>query len=134
LIDSLWKHCRKSVKGPAFLVGQPVVVSPLSKRRVDNPELTRRFQIILAGSELGNGYAELNDPIDQAERFAEQAKMREAGDSEAQMHDKDFVEALEHGMPPTCGFGFSERVFAFLANKPMRDCVLFPLVKPTQDS
>jgi lysyl-tRNA synthetase class 2 len=123
LIDSLWKHCRKSVKGPAFLVGQPVAVSPLSKRRDDNPELTHRFQIILAGSELGNGYAELNDPIDQAERFTEQAKMREAGDTEAQMHDKDFVEALEHGMPPTCGFGFSERLFAFLANKPMRDCV-----------
>ena len=134
LIDSLWKHCRKSVKGPAFLVGQPVAVSPLSKRRTDNPELTRRFQIILAGSELGNGYAELNDPIDQAERFVEQAKMREAGDADAQMHDKDFVEALEHGMPPTCGFGFSERLFAFLANKPMRDCVLFPLVKPAQDS
>lgn len=134
LIDSLWKHCRKSIKGPAFLVGQPVAVSPLSKRRTEKPELTRRFQIILAGSELGNGYAELNDPIDQAERFTEQAKMREAGDAEAQMHDKDFVEALEHGMPPTCGFGFSERLFAFLANKPMRDCVLFPLVKPAQDS
>ena len=134
LIDSLWKHCRKSIKGPAFLVGHPVAVSPLSKRRADNPELTRRFQIILAGSELGNGYAELNDPIDQAERFSEQAKMREAGDAEAQMHDKDFVEALEHGMPPTCGFGFSERLFAFLADKPMRDCVLFPLVKPAQNS
>lgn len=134
LIDSLWKHCRKSIKGPGFLVGLPVLVSPLAKRREDNPELTRRFQPIIGGSELGNGYAELNDPLDQAERFREQAKMREAGDSEAQMHDKDFVEALEHGMPPTCGFGFSERFFAFLANKPIRECVFFPLVKPVIES
>ncbi|MBI5222177.1 MAG: lysine--tRNA ligase, partial [Candidatus Magasanikbacteria bacterium] len=131
LIDSLWKHCRKSIKGPAFLVGNPVVVSPLAKRCDDNPKLTHRFQPIIGGSELGNGYAELNDPLDQAERFKEQTKMREAGDMEAQMHDKDFIEALEHGMPPTCGFGFSERLFAVLADRPIRDCVLFPLVKPS---
>jgi len=130
LIDSLWKYCRKSVKGPCFLVGHPVMVSPLAKRREDNPELTQRFQVLIAGSELGNGYSELNDPLDQAERFAEQARMREAGDTEAQMHDKDFVEALEHGMPPTCGFGFSTRLFSFLANKPIRECVIFPLMRP----
>ena len=124
------KYCRKTIAGPCFLVGHPVMVSPLAKRREDNPELTQRFQILIAGSELGNGYSELNDPIDQAERFQEQAKMREAGDTEAQMHDKDFVEALEHGMPPTCGFGFSVRLFSFLANKPIRECVAFPLMKP----
>ena len=106
------------------------MVSPLAKRGEDNQELTQRFQILIAGSELGNGYSELNDPIDQAERFQEQAKMRAAGDTEAQMHDKDFVEALEHGMPPTCGFGFSVRLFSFLANKPIRECVAFPLMKP----
>ena len=133
IVDSLWKYCRKTIAGPAFLVGHPVMVSPLAKRREDDPELTQRFQILIAGSELGNGYSELNDPIDQAERFQEQAKMREAGDTEAQMHDKDFVEALEHGMPPTCGFGFSVRLFSFLANKPIRECVIFPLMKPVQE-
>jgi lysyl-tRNA synthetase, class II len=130
LIDSLWKYCRKSIKGPGFLINVPVVVSPLAKRKDDNPELTERFQPIIAGSELGNGYSELNDPIDQANRFEEQSQMREAGDTEAQMHDKEFVEALEHGMPPTCGFGFSERLFAFLENKPIRECVMFPLMRP----
>ncbi|MBD3311729.1 MAG: lysine--tRNA ligase [Candidatus Magasanikbacteria bacterium] len=130
LIDSLWKVCRKQIKGPAFLINHPVVVSPLAKRQADNPELTERYQIIVAGSELGNGYSELNDPIDQAERFKQQAAMREAGDKEAQMHDSDFVEALEHGMPPTTGFGVSERLFSFLEDRPIRECVLFPLIKP----
>ncbi len=130
LIDSLWKYCRKNIKGPAFLVNHPVSVSPLAKRKKDQPELTERYQIMIAGSELGNGYSELNDPIDQAGRFQEQAKMREEGDAEAQMHDHDFVEALEHGMPPTTGFGLSERLFSFLADKPIRECVLFPLMKP----
>jgi len=130
LVDSLWKYCRKQIKGPGFLINVPVFVSPLAKRKANNPELTERFQIIIAGSELGNGYSELNDALDQAKRFKEQAKLREAGDTEAQMYDEDFVEALEHGMPPTCGFGFSERFFAFFENKPIRECVLFPLMKP----
>ena len=132
LIDSLWKQCRKSIKGPVFLVNHPVEVSPLAKRHVDNPALTQRYQIIIAGSEQGNGYSELNDPIDQASRFEEQAKLREAGDTEAQMHDSEFVEALEHGMPPTAGFGVSERLFSFLEDKPIRECVLFPLMRPKQ--
>jgi len=129
-IDNLWKVCRKKIGGPGFLVGVPVAVSPLAKREKDNPELTQRFQPIIAGSELGNGYSELNDPMDQAERFEEQQKMRDGGDEEAQMHDKDFVEALEYGMPPTCGFGMSERVFSFLMNKTARECQIFPLMKP----
>jgi len=130
LIDSLWKFCRKKIQGPVFLVNLPVEVSPLAKRQKDNPEFTERYQVIIAGSEIGNGYSELNDPIDQAGRFLEQAKMREAGDTEAQMHDADFVEALEYGMPPTTGFGVSERLFSFLENKPIRECVLFPLMRP----
>jgi len=130
IVDTLWKYCRKNIAGPVFLIDHPVVVSPLAKRKKDNPELTERYQVMIAGSEIGNGYSELNDPIDQAERFAEQAKMREEGDSEAQMHDKDYVTALEHGMPPTSGFGVSERLFSFLANKPIRECVMFPLLKP----
>jgi lysyl-tRNA synthetase, class II len=111
-------------------VGVPEAVSPLAKRMENNPELTQRFQPIIAGSELGNGYSELNDPIDQAERFRRQEKLKEAGDEEAQDHDKGFVEALEHGMPPTCGFGLSERVFSFLMDKPARECQIFPLMRP----
>ncbi|MFA6551190.1 MAG: DUF2000 family protein, partial [Patescibacteria group bacterium] len=89
-----------------------------------------RFQPIIAGSELGNGYSELNDPLDQAERFAAQQKLRDEGDDEAQMADYEFVEALEYGMPPTCGFGMSERVFSFLMDKPARECQIFPLLRP----
>ncbi len=129
-IDSLWKVCRKKISGPGFLVGVPVAVSPLAKRDENQSELAQRFQPIIAGSELGNGYSELNDPIDQEERFAEQQKLRDAGDAEAQMHDEDFVEALEYGMPPTCGFGMSERVFSFLMDKTARECQIFPLMKP----
>ncbi len=130
LIDVLWKQVRKTIAGPAFLINHPVEVSPLAKRDPKDKTRVQRFQIILAGSEMGNGYSELNDPLDQEERFKEQAKMRAAGDTEAQMHDKDFVEALEYGMPPTAGFGFSERLFSFLENKTMRECQIFPLMKP----
>ncbi|MCD4761898.1 lysine--tRNA ligase [bacterium] len=129
-IDNLWKYCRKQITGPGFLVGVPVTVSPLAKRLEDRTELTQRFQPIIAGSELGNGYSELNDPVDQASRFKEQQKLRDAGDEEAQMYNHEFVEALEYGMPPTCGFGMSERVFSFLMDKTMRECQIFPLVKP----
>lgn len=131
-IDTLWKYCRKQIAGPGFLVGVPKELSPLAKSDPLNKKITERFQPIIAGSELGNGYSELNDPVDQAERFAEQAKLREAGDDEAQMEDTEFVEALEYGMPPTCGFGMSERVFAFLANKPVREAQLFPLLRPKE--
>jgi len=85
--------------------------------------------VIIAGSELGNGYSELNDPIDQAKRFEEQEKLRKAGDEEAQMSDVEFVEALEYGMPPTCGFGMSERLFSYLSNKSARECQIFPLLR-----
>lgn len=132
MIDTLWKSIRGTIAGPAFLINHPVEVSPLAKRMEKNPKLTERYQIIIAGSELGNGYSELNDPIDQRERFLEQAKMREQGDSEAQMNDEDFVEALEYGMPPATGFGLSERLFAFLAGRSVRECQLFPLVKPAK--
>ncbi len=130
LIDILWKQIRKDIAGPAFLIGHPVSVSPLSKRDSMGSEKTQRFQVIIAGSEIGNGYSELNDPLDQAERFDEQAGRREKGDLEAHMHDQDFVDALEYGMPPTCGFGVSERLFSFLLNKPIRECVIFPLLRP----
>ncbi|MEI6731123.1 MAG: lysine--tRNA ligase [archaeon] len=131
-VDNLWKHCRKKIAGPGFLINVPVMMEPLAKRMESNPELVERFQIILAGSELGKGFSELNDPIDQLGRFDEQAKLREAGDEEAQMKDDDFVEALKYGMPPTCGFGVSERLFSFLEGKPIRETVMFPLMKPAQ--
>ncbi len=129
-VDSLWKYCRKKIAGPGFLINEPVIVSPLAKRIEKQPELTQRFHVVLAGSELANGYSELNDPIDQANRFKEQEKLRKAGDDEAQMNDTDFVEALEYGMPPTTGFGMSERLFSFLMNKPIRECQIFPLMRP----
>ena len=129
-IDNCWKYCRKNISGPGFLINVPIIMEPLAKKMEKNPKLVQRFQVILAGSEMGKGYSELNDPIDQAERFMQQQKLRDAGDEEAQMYDKDFVEALEHGMPPTCGFGISERLFSFLMDKPARDCQIFPLMKP----
>ncbi|MFZ4632357.1 MAG: lysine--tRNA ligase [Patescibacteria group bacterium] len=133
LTDTLWKYCRKSIAGPVFLINHPKLVSPLAKAKTDNPELTERFQIIIAGSEIGNGFSELNDPVDQAERFSEQQKLIDRGDKEAMMPDFEFVEMLEHGMPPTCGFGFGERLFAFLVDKPVRETTLFPLMKPKHD-
>jgi lysyl-tRNA synthetase class 2 len=129
-IDNLWKFCRKSIAGPGFLINEPVAVSPLAKKTKNNPLLTERFHVILAGSELGNGYSELNDPQDQKERFLIQQGLRDNGDQEAQMTDTHFLEALEYGMPPACGFGMSERLFSFLENKTMRECQIFPLVKP----
>ena len=130
LIDSLWKYCRKKIAGPAILINEPKITSPLSKSSPDNPNVTERFHFIIAGSEVGQGYSELNDPLDQLERFEEQEKLREAGDTEAQMNDHDFVEALEYGMPPTAGHGFSERLFSFLMNKSIRETQIFPLMKP----
>ncbi len=129
-VDVLWKYCRKRIAGPGFLINHPIETSPLAKRNEKSPDLAAKFQVIFAGSEMGNGYSELNDPIDQAERFSEQQKLRDKGDEEAQMFDYDFVEALEYGMPPTCGFGLSERVFSFLMNKSARECQIFPLMKP----
>ncbi len=131
-IDQLWKYCRKSIAGPVYLVYPPKAVSPLAKESTERPGYVERYQLILAGSELCNGYSELNDPLDQEARFRLQAELREAGDEEAQMYDKDFVEALKHGMPPTTGLGISERLFAFLMDKPLRECQIFPLMKPKE--
>ena len=133
-IDNLWKYCRKNIPGPGFLINVPATIEPLAKRMPvrtggEKNDKVERFQVILAGSENGKGYSELNDPLDQAERFQEQQKLRDKGDEEAQRYDKDFVEALEYGMPPTCGFGVSERLFSFLMDKPLRDCQIFPLMK-----
>ncbi|MFA5953839.1 MAG: lysine--tRNA ligase [Candidatus Pacearchaeota archaeon] len=133
MIDLLWKYCRKKLSGPGFLTGQPVELTPLAKRIPEDPRKVQQFQIIIAGTELGNGYSELNDPLDQEERFKEQMKQKSAGDEESMEHDKSFVEALKYGMPPTCGFGVSERLFSYLMDKPIRECVIFPLMKPEEE-
>lgn len=129
LTDTLWKYCRKNISGPAFLINHPLLVAPLAKGSSDG-KTAQIFQPILAGSELGKGYSELNDPLDQRARFTKQQELLAGGDEEAMMADDSFIEMLEHGMPPTCGFGFGERLFAFLADKPIREVQMFPLVKP----
>ncbi len=129
LIDNLWKVIRAKVSGPAFLINQPKFISPLAKSHEDNPELTERFQVIIAGSELGNGYSEINDPVDQLDRFLEQQELRDSGDDEAQMLDIDFVEMLEYGMPPTSGYGQSERIFWFLEDVSGREGTFFPQMR-----
>ncbi|MFA6553962.1 MAG: lysine--tRNA ligase [Candidatus Paceibacterota bacterium] len=131
LIDTLWKYCRKNIAGPAFLINHPKLIAPLAKSVEGKDSGTvQMFQPIIGGSEIGRGYSELNDPIDQADRFVEQKKLLEGGDTEAMMADDEFVEMLEHGMPPTCGFGFGERLFAVLSNRPLRETQMFPLMKP----
>ncbi|TSC86584.1 MAG: lysyl-tRNA synthetase [Parcubacteria group bacterium Gr01-1014_8] len=132
-VDHLWKLVRKSISGPAFLVGVPVFLEPLAKRKSDNMDVVDRIQVLIAGSEIGKGYSELNDPLDQYSRFEEQQKMRDAGDPEAQRLDKEYVQAMEYGMPPAFGFGVSERLFAFLENRPAHETQLFPLLRPKVD-
>ncbi len=132
LMDTLWKYCRKNISGPAFLVHHPLLVAPLAKARADG-KTVEMFQPIIAGSEVGRGYSELNDPIDQRKRFEVQQRLLEAGDEEAMMPEWEFVDMLEYGMPPTCGFGFGERLFAFLVDKPLRETQLFPLMRPRRE-
>ncbi len=131
LIDLIYKKTvRPKLIQPCFLINHPKVVSPLAKSSQDNPEITERMQVIACGTELGNGWSELNDPLDQRVRFEEQTKLRAEGDTEAMMLDEDFLEALEYGMPPAAGFGLSERVFAVIMDKPVRETVIFPLMRP----
>ena len=132
LIDTLWKYCREKISGPVFLVNHPKLVAPLAKAKEDHPELTERFQIIIAGSEIGNGFSELNDPLEQKARFEAQQVLLKKGDVEAMMPDWDFTEALEYGMPPACGFGFGERLFWVLAGVSAREGTLFPLMRPRE--
>lgn len=128
-IDKLWKNIRKDVAGPIWLINTPLAISPLAKPNPDRPLTTQRFQPVMAGSELGNGFSELNDPLDQLNRFVEQQNMRDAGDEEAMMLDIDFVEMLEYGMPPACGWGWSERVFWIFEGVTAREGVPFPQLR-----
>ena len=126
------EHCEKHLDGPVFIIGHPVEISPLSKRDPVDPRITRRFEAYINCWEIANGFSELNDPIDQYQRFKDQQAQLEAGDDEAHPMDEDFVNALEVGMPPTGGLGIGiDRVIMLITNSPsIRDIILFPTMKP----
>ena len=132
-IDKLWKKVRTTLPGPAFLIDIPTFLQPLAKIQPGKPELTEQFNLILGGTEACKAYSELNDPVDQLHRFVEQQAMRDAGDDEAMMLDIDFVEMLEYGMPPACGFGYSERLFWMLEGVTAREGVIFPQLRREVD-
>ena len=133
-LDKLWKKYRKTLAGPVFLIDMPTFMQPLAKVQAGNPALTEQFNLVFGGSEMCKAFSELNDPVDQLNRFREQQAMRDAGDDEAQMLDIDYVEALEYAMPPACGFGWSERVFWSLEGVTAREGVPFPQLRTEVDN
>jgi lysyl-tRNA synthetase class 2 len=131
-IEKLWDLVEDTVVNPTFLLEHPVEISPLAKKHREDPRVTERFEVIVLGNELANAFSELNDPIDQRERFEAQAALRSSGDKEAQMMDFDFLRAIEYGMPPTGGLGIGiDRLVMFAVNaSTIKDIIAFPLVRP----
>jgi len=135
-IDHLYKRAvRPLLRGPLFITGHPVELSPLARKNEDRPWMADRFQVVVAGEEIVNAYSELADPVEQLERFEEQALARQAGDEEAHVMDEEYVDALEHGMPPTagCGIGIDRFVALVTGQENLRDVIFFPLMRQAGD-
>ena len=137
VVEAMWEEkVEPTLIQPTFITDYPVEISPLAKKHRDNPRLTERFELFISSFEMGNAFSELNDPVDQMERFIQQGKAMEAGDDEAQPLDDDFITALTYGMPPTAGLGFGiDRLVMVLTNQhTIRDVVFFPQMKEESDS
>ena len=134
LIDEIYKtYARPNIVNPIFMIDHPVELSPLAKKRTDDPKYVERFQLLcVGGNELCNAFSELNDPLDQEERFKEQEKLRKEGDDEGMRYDEDFIIALKHGMPPTAGLGMGiDRLIKLITNSDnLKEVILFPTLKP----
>ncbi len=132
LLEIYEKTVEENLVDPTFVVRYPTEVSPLSRARDDDPEVTDRFELIIVGREIANGFSELNDPEDQADRFRQQAAAKAAGDAEAMQYDADYIRALEYGLPPTAGegIGIDRLVMLLTDSASIRDVLLFPYMRP----
>ncbi|MEC7550487.1 MAG: lysine--tRNA ligase, partial [Pseudomonadota bacterium] len=135
LMEIFEQQVEESLEQPTFITEYPIEVSPLARRNENNPEVTDRFELIVGGRELANGFSELNDPEDQAARFHAQVAQKDAGDQEAMHFDEDYITALEYGMPPTAGegIGIDRLVMLFTNSASIKDVLLFPHMRPRQD-
>lgn len=132
VLELFEQHVEPGLTQPTFITNFPKPISPLSKASPADPSVAERFELYIAGMEIANGFSELNDPLEQYERFREQVKRRERGDEEAMLMDEDYIRALSYGMPPAAGIGIGiDRVVMLLTNKPsIRDVILFPHMRP----